>query len=267
MLAVWSLSLCCLRVSVESGSGPQAIEAVPRKLLRQDCFARRFPQSEGTVGKRSRPVPGLETCPPAGLSFAKGPMKLPINCDVHYYPGFLSPEESAVLYQAIWNACDLSPAKIVTPDGSESTLSLGKCMFVDDELVDPTRFHPAHGPRRPWIDELLALKQRIEDLTGRVYQVCVCIYYKDGECGADYHSDLTAFGDVSSIASVSLGAERAFMLRRVDNHEDTYRIDLGEGSLVIIGDRCQELYELELPVDPDCREPRINLTFRIFGWK
>jgi alkylated DNA repair dioxygenase AlkB len=194
-------------------------------------------------------------------------VKLPIDCDARYYPGFLSPEESAVLYQAIWNACDLSPAKIVAPGGSEFVPSFGKCMFVDDELVNSTRFPPAHGSRRPWIDELLALKQRIEDLTGKVYGVCVCIYYKDGECGADYHSDLTAFGDVSSIASVSLGAERAFMFRRIDNHDDTYRLDLGEGSLVIMGARCQELYEHALPVDPDCRQPRINLTFRMFGWK
>lgn len=51
-----------------------------------------------------------------------------------------------------------------------------------------------------------------------------------------------------------------------DDHSDEYPIDLPNGSLLLMGDGCQERYEHSLPLDPGCTAPRINLTFRPFDW-
>ena len=81
-----------------------------------------------------------------------------------------------------------------------------------------------------------------------------------------YHSDPSAYGNTDCIASVSLGAEREFLLRDQENPDETYSYLLENGSLIIMGEHCQEHYEHAVPPDPTCHAPRINLTFRKFGW-
>ena len=80
----------------------------------------------------------------------------------------------------------------------------------------------------------------------------------------DYHRDVSAFGDTSHIASISLGAERMFSLRELETGE-VCDVHLAHGSLIYMGPGCQERYEHAVPADPGCGEARVNLTFRLFG--
>ena len=194
-------------------------------------------------------------------------MKLQIDCEVEYTEGFVSKDESAVLFRWICDHCEgLESNEIRMGDGSTFLSDTGKIMFVDPELTDTSLFPEPHGRRVAWPPLLEALRDRLERLTGREFNVCVCIYYRDGGVGVDFHSDLRSFGPVSYIPSISLGAERRFSLRQREQHSDEVSLVLADGSLLIMGDGCQERYEHSLPLDPDCSEPRINLTFRPFGW-
>ncbi|MCB1860782.1 MAG: alpha-ketoglutarate-dependent dioxygenase AlkB [Gammaproteobacteria bacterium] len=193
-------------------------------------------------------------------------MELPLHCEADYYPEFLTREESDVLFNAIRASCDLSSTRIKAGDGKTYTLDTGKCMFVDAPLLDQAKLTEAFGPRQLWLPELLSIKQRIESVTGRRYNVAVCIYYPDGNAGVGFHSDLVAYGDTSSIATLSLGQARAFAFRSVDSPDDSYQLCLSNGSLLIMGEHCQERYEHSLPIVPECTRPRINLTFRAYGW-
>lgn len=193
-------------------------------------------------------------------------MRLPIDCDVTYYPDLLSDVTSDSLLRSILSSCKLSNT-IQMADGSQHILDVGKCMFADSNILHSDALPPEFGPRHQWFDELRDVKERIEAISGREYDVCVCIHYKNGESGVAFHSDLVAYGDVSSIASVSLGQTRRFVLRRQDDHADTCELELENGSLLLMGEHCQDRYEHSLPVDPTRTAPRINLTFRAFGWE
>ncbi|MFX0557696.1 alpha-ketoglutarate-dependent dioxygenase AlkB [Maribacter sp. CXY002] len=100
---------------------------------------------------------------------------------------------------------------------------------------------------------------------GLVFQTCVCIFYPDGNSGIDYHSDKTAFGDTAIIPSISLGEERQFCLREKKNMSTT-KLILKHGSLLVMKDGCQERFEHSLPTDVKYLKPRINLTFRKYGF-
>ena len=64
----------------------------------------------------------------------------------------------------------------------------------------------------------------------------------------------------------ALGQQRPFVFRRRDDHDDTFDIELENGSLLLMGEHCQDRYEHALPVDATRAGPRINLTFRALGW-
>ena len=123
-------------------------------------------------------------------------------------------------------------------------------MFIDQALHDANAFPESlWGKSVIWSDILLPIKARIEQLTRKEYKTCVCIYYPNGLSGVGYHSDYRAFGDTSVIPSLSIGEEREFCLREKSTMEE-HRLLLKQGSLLIMGENCQERYEHSLPVDP-----------------
>ena len=191
-------------------------------------------------------------------------MLLPLNCTASYHPGFLSPSEAKALYRYILEDCNINAHRIDTPGQTSSKSAFGKLMFIDEELR-PQFPEFAYGKNFSWPSQLLALKQRVEAHTGRYFATCVCIWYPDGNIGVDYHSDKPAFGDTTILPSISLGAERNFQLREKATGE-VLELLLGEGSMVIMGEHCQEHYEHCLPEDPACTKGRINLTFRQVGY-
>jgi len=194
-------------------------------------------------------------------------MKLPIDCDVEYIEGFVPEDEAAELFKWICDYGDVVDSnEMQMADGSIFHSDTGRIMYVDPELTDFSLFPEPHGKRMAWPPLVEALRDRLEVLTGKEFNVGVCIYYRDGGVGVDFHSDYRAFGPVSCIPSISLGAERKFSLRRREHHSDEASLVLADGSLLIMGDGCQEKYEHSLPLDPDCSDPRINLTFRPFSW-
>lgn len=194
-------------------------------------------------------------------------MTLPLNCTVSYHPDFLSPAEASQLYDYILNECGIDDFRIATYTAEGPCLTeFGKLMFVDQELHTSGRFpEAAYGKNLPWPPEMLSLKNRVEAHTGLVFGTCVCIWYPDGNIGVDYHADRPAFGDTSTLPSISLGAERVFQLRENTTHK-VFEKRLEAGSMIIMGEHCQERYEHCLPEDPDCTEGRINLTFRQVGY-
>ena len=74
-----------------------------------------------------------------------------------------------------------------------------------------------------------------------------------------------AYGPTDEIASLSLGAERAFAFRSVSNAHDEHRLTLHNGSLLYMGENCQERYQHSLLRCENGQAPRINLTFRKYG--
>jgi len=120
-------------------------------------------------------------------------------------------------------------------DGSDYINQIGGVLFADPELTSLDALPEVWGRRAPWTHSLAAIRDRIADQTRAHFRVARCAYYEDGAAGTDFHADLPAYGSTSAIASLSLGAKREFAFR--------------------------------LAADPEhCHQPRINLTFRKYGW-
>ena len=196
----------------------------------------------------------------------RGRVSLPLNCEAEYFPNFMTAKESAELFEFLLNNFDLSDRTVTIADGTVYQMDTGKFMFADPELIDYRHLPEVLGQRAQWPPMLEQVKERLESLLARTFHVCLCIHYKSGEVGAGMHTDMPEFGPVSFLTVISLGAEREFLFKAKTEAQDEYRLLLQQGSLLTMGENCQERYQHGLPEDPACGEPRISLSFRQFGW-
>ncbi len=194
-------------------------------------------------------------------------MKLPLNCELEYQAAFLNEEEAGALYQDLMENGGIAESRLQLGVGDQTYLSdFGKIMVIDQDLYEANRFpSTVYGKVMTWPKPLMEVKKRIEDLTGREFKVCVCIYYPDGSSGVDFHSDPAAYGDTTVIPSLSIGEERLFQIKEKETGE-IHQLILENGSLIIMGEHCQERYEHSLPVDLKYKKGRINMTFRQYGF-
>ena len=114
-----------------------------------------------------------------------------------------------------------------------------------------------------WTKELLELKKIVEEKTNATFNACLLNLYHNGNEGMAWHSDdekeLIKDG---CIVSVSLGAERKFMLKHKKTKE-TFSIILENGSLLCMKDATQTNWLHQLPKSLKIKTARINLTFRM----
>ncbi|TDQ28617.1 alpha-ketoglutarate-dependent dioxygenase AlkB [Tenacibaculum caenipelagi] len=191
-----------------------------------------------------------------------------LNNVISYSPNFLTKENATNLFQQLIRYSELTDMmEIENPmGGGKIKYNFGKMMFIDSDLIHKDAFSKAiWGNTIEWPEFMLPLKKQVEEYTNQEFKTCVCIYYPDGSSGIDYHSDKIAFGDTDIIPSISLGEERLFYLRENKTMIEN-KVLLEHGSLLVMKDGCQEHYEHSLPVNPEYQKPRINLTFRKYGF-
>jgi alkylated DNA repair dioxygenase AlkB len=198
--------------------------------------------------------------------WVKGRTKLPLKCEAEYFPNFLTREESEEIFDFLWRNYDLSDRTVTIADGTVYPMDTGKYIFADEELTGYSHLPEVLGKRAAWPTLLKMVKERLESALSRNFHVCLCIHYKSGDVGAGLHTDMVEFGPVSFLTVISLGADREFLFKSKEDDPEEYRIVLRQGSLLTMGEHCQERYQHGLPVDPACREPRISLSYRQFGW-
>ena len=114
----------------------------------------------------------------------------------------------------------------------------------------------------PWTEDLLRIKQKVEETTGETYNSCLLNLYHDGSEGMAWHSDgekdLKKHG---AIASVSFGAERLFAFKHKKTQEKR-QFSLQHGSVLVMKDETQDFWLHRLPPTTKVSTARINLTFR-----
>lgn len=114
----------------------------------------------------------------------------------------------------------------------------------------------------PWTAELLELKQMVEAITVTTFNSCLLNLYHNGDEGMAWHSDDEAeLGRNTTIASVSLGAERKFNFKHKKSKQ-IVSVMLESGSLLVMKDTTQSNWLHSLPKSKRVIRPRINLTFR-----
>lgn len=125
------------------------------------------------------------------------------------------------------------------------------------------RYSGATHVTEPWPAALKALREQLRADTGYEFNCALLNYYRDGNDCMGYHSDDEAeLGDRPCIASISLGAERDFLLKPKAGGGKTEKLSLASGSLLVMLPPTQQHWQHALPVRKGVGQGRINLTFR-----
>jgi alkylated DNA repair dioxygenase AlkB len=122
----------------------------------------------------------------------------------------------------------------------------------------------------PWTELLAEMRDAMQSLaapfgSARFNSVLVNLY-RDGNDGVAWHADdEPELGREPLIVSVSLGASRAFQLRRRDDASVRCDLDLHHGDVVVMHGLTQALWLHQVPKTAKVVGPRVNLTFRSVG--
>lgn len=184
--------------------------------------------------------------------------------ELRYYENFLSPE-LADFYLETFLLMPFQQGEV--RGGMEKRQS---CFYSDLRNPDGTlRIYNYAGKQNApleFTDELRTLKESTERALGLQFNSCLANLYANGKNVIGYHSDSeSSIIPTSTIASISLGAERWFDVRAKDDAPDpniNLRIRMKHGSMITMGGQMQRFYKHQVPQEAKIKDPRVNLTFR-----
>lgn len=187
--------------------------------------------------------------------------ELPIgDGGLQYAQHFLSLEQADRLFAELVTQVPWQQAEIRLFGRNVMTPRLS-CWMGDASAVyrySNTTFLP-----EPWLNSILALKNQLETAVGCTFNSVLLNYYRNGQDAMGWHSDdEPELGTQPAIASVSLGAERRFLLREKTKNARSMGLPLANGSLLLMQGDSQKLFQHSLPRTAKPIGARINLTFR-----
>ena len=184
-----------------------------------------------------------------------------INQDgqAHYFGKIINAEQKHIYFNELLNKIEWTNENLVM-FGKEITTKR-KVAFYADRLIEYTYSNKTKKGLE-WTPLLIEIKQLVSSYTGSNYNACLLNLYHDGAEGMGWHSDdEKEIIPNSSIASLSLGAERKFALKHKATKE-TKSILLEHGSLLEMLGSFQKHWLHSMPKSKKIVAPRINLTFR-----
>ena len=117
-------------------------------------------------------------------------------------------------------------------------------------------------PVHKFTPELMKIRSEIEKFTGQPFNALLINEYNPTDSISWHSDDDPWLGQNFIVPSLSFGAERTFKLRLKKDKAHQLEIKLGNGSLIIMKDKCQELWEHSIPKQSKVPGVRYNLTFR-----
>lgn len=115
----------------------------------------------------------------------------------------------------------------------------------------------------PWNDELITLKNFIEDKLNHRFNSVLANLYRDGQDSMGWHADNEPeLGQKPVIASLSLGENRRFVCRKRQDNRQSFSLKLEHGSLLVMSGQTQHHWQHAIPKTKTNCLPRVNLTFR-----
>ncbi len=134
-----------------------------------------------------------------------------------------------------------------------------------DRFVDVPREQAWFGDDRepPFTPELGAIRARLEGYLGVPFSYVLLNRYRSGRDSVAWHNDrLLSERARPVIASLTLGATRAFDLRPKTAPGRVVSVDLDHGDLIVMRGETQRHWDHRVAKDPRISGERVNLTFR-----
>ncbi len=190
------------------------------------------------------------------------------DCQLCYCEQFLKPETAERVFTSLYNHVDWQEETVTVYGKSHPAPRL--TAWYGDPGAGYRYSGVVHTPT-PWSDELLYLKQRIEQCTDSVYNSVLLNLYRNGNDSVGWHSDdEPELGAAPTIASLSLGETRRFLIKptkkqqyKKQTQRNSLELHLPAGSLLLMRGRIQRLWCHSVPKEKGIDKPRINLTFRL----
>lgn len=181
------------------------------------------------------------------------------DADVEYHPEFYAEHAAWDLYNSLLDNTDWQQDTITVYGKTHLTPRLTR--WVGEPWMDYT--YSNHTMKAcSWEPLLLSIKQQIENATGESFNSVLLNYYRDGKDSNGWHSDdEPELGEQPVIASLSLGAPRAFHLRHKRDKSLRHNMTLEHGSLLMMRGKTQACWQHHIPKRAKA-EGRLNLTFR-----
>jgi alkylated DNA repair dioxygenase AlkB len=198
-------------------------------------------------GAREVPLFSALLVDPAGEAIVSG------DGDVRLYRGWLGTDRADALLAAI----------------RATTVWKQERRKMYDRVVDVPREQAWFGDGPPdlvdgpMIPELARVRADLEALAAVRFAYVLLNRYRDGADSVAWHNDReVASIERPTIASLTLGATRAFDVRPKADRSRVVSVDLDHGDLVVMRGDTQANYEHRVGKDKRVSGERINLTFR-----
>lgn len=185
---------------------------------------------------------------------------LPKDGAVYFYEDFFSPSEEAHLFTALKQqvAWRQEPIKFMGKEIMQPRLT---ALYGDTHKAysySGITMKPAQ-----WLEELIFIKTKVEAFLESEFSTVLLNYYRNGADSMGWHRDNEkSLGSNPTIASLSFGTSRPFLLRHYGDRKLRVKIDLTPGSLLVMTGTTQHNWQHSLPKRPKLQTERINLTFR-----
>jgi len=184
---------------------------------------------------------------------------LPFDGEVNYYGKILNNENAQRYFEQLLKNIEWDNDKAII--FGKLIITKRKVAWYADKPFDYT-YSKTSKTALPWTNELLELKEIIENKTGETFNSCLLNLYHDGGEGMAWHSDSEKdLKKNGAIGSLSLGAERKFSFKHKASKQ-TVSVLLEKGSLLVMKGTTQTNWLHRLPPTKKVKTPRINLTFR-----
>jgi len=138
----------------------------------------------------------------------------------------------------------------LTDDAKEQNKVYIKPKYAGQTCVESQNIQP----------ELLDILKTVSKISKQYFNGILINVYPDGNVNINAHSD--SEGRRSSIATLSFGAEREFVIREKNGNFKQTIVTKPNQLIIMQGSQFQNNYTHEITKDPNCKEQRISLTFR-----
>ncbi len=185
------------------------------------------------------------------------------DAELIYYPEFFNKSTSDKLLKTLLDTIQWRQDKIIMY-GKELPLPRLSAWYGENQkpyTYSGITLHPL-----PWTDELLFIKEKIEEVVKVKFTSVLLNRYRDGQDYVGWHTDdEKELGQNPIIGSVNFGASRRFQLRRNDDHKNKFEVELNHGTYLVMQGSTQHFWQHQVPKTALKIGERLNLTFRVIN--
>lgn len=187
--------------------------------------------------------------------------QLPVpDAEIFYISEFYNKEKATVIFNTL----------LAETDWQQDTITIFGKTYQQPRLTalyasnnKPYKYSNITMTPRNFTETLCKIKEDVEAESPTKYTSVLLNLYRDGNDSNGWHSDNEKeLGKLPFIGSLSLGAKRMFQLKHITDASQRFKIELANGSLLLMGGETQVNYKHQLPKTRRPLAQRINLTFR-----